>query len=70
MTKNELKNMIRECINEVEAESKPMTFDEAWDHAEKAGVPILEVTEKQWNLFMEDVVTNNSCDNVKLLLED
>jgi hypothetical protein len=75
MTKNELKNIIKECVDEVLTEnSQPVSFDtfnEAWEYCRKIGVPTTVVTEKQWNLLMEDVVNTNDDDEAsKLLLED
>lgn len=52
------------------APTKPMSFDEAWDHADKIGIPIVEITEKQYGVLMEGVNKSNQCDNMNMLLED
>jgi len=67
--KNELKNIIKECVAEVLTENKPMTFAEASEYADKIGIVTEEINETEYNTLMEGVVAVNGYDNIKLILD-
>jgi len=67
--KSELKNLIKECVSEVLTENKPMTFSESCEYFDKIGIVTEEISENQYNKLMENVVTTNNYDNIKLILD-
>ena len=46
-----------------------MTFDEAWEYLDKLGIPVMHLTEEQYNKMMDDIGEANSMREVDEILD-
>lgn len=46
-----------------------MTFDEAWEYLDKLGIPVIHLTEEQYNKMMDDIGEANSMREVDEILD-
>ncbi len=35
--------------------NKPMTFDEAWEHLDKLGFPVIHLSDEEYNKLIDDI---------------
>lgn len=46
-----------------------MTFDEAWEYLDKIGVPVIHLTEEQYNKMMDDIGEANNMSEMDEILD-
>ena len=49
--------------------NKPMTFDEAWEHLDKLGFPVIRLSEEEYKQLMGDIGEAGSMSEVDKLLK-
>jgi len=68
--KSELKNLVKECVAEVLTEMsqpKPYDFDEDWKRMDEQGVPVLHLTDEEFDSFvtkLNEAKSYNSVENI------
>ncbi len=55
-------------MNEIDA-SKPMTFDEAWEHLDKLGFPVIHLSDDEYKQLVGDIGDCKSMSEVDELLK-
>ena len=71
ITKSKLKDIIKECVNEVLVEnSQPQSFDfdAEWKRLDEAGVPVIHLTNEEYNNSFMNIINEgkpyNLADNI------
>lgn len=70
--KSELKNLVKECVAEVLTEMsqpKPYDFDEDWKRMDEQGVPVLHLTDEEFDSFVTKLNEAKSYKSVENILK-
>lgn len=49
--------------------NNPMTFDEAWEHLDKLGFPVIHLSEEDYKMLSEHIDDCNSMGEVEQILK-
>lgn len=70
--KSELKNLVKECVSEVLTEMsqpKPYDFDEDWNRMDEQGVPVIHLTDEEFDSFVTKLNEAKSYKSVENILK-